>query len=302
MSPASPRSVLLIGGTGFIGRYLSQILISRGWQVVLLRHRSAVPAALRGVEIIAALDEMPPDRRIDAVVNLAGARILGPPWTKTRRRTLVESRIGTTDSLVRWMARRPDPPAVMVSASAVGFYGVRGSERVDETAQPQAVFQSEICRLWEEAALRCTGLGVRCVQLRFGVVLGADGGALPAFARPARMGLAAVMGTGRQGFPWIHIEDAVGLIPWALSGNIEGPVNAVAPGLVSQREFQSTLCAVLHRRLLLRVPAWPVRLALGEMSQLLVDGQFVEPARAIRAGFEFRHPELRGALADLLAR
>jgi uncharacterized protein (TIGR01777 family) len=300
MSPASPRVVLLTGGTGFIGRYLCQILISRGWQVVLWRHRSAVPAALRGVESIATLAEIPPERPIDAVVNLAGARILGLPWTKTRRRTLVESRVGTTDSLVRWMAQRTVPPAVMVSASAVGFYGVRGSERVDESAQPQPVFQSEICRLWEEAALRCMDWNVRCVLLRFGVVLGADGGALPAFARPARMGLAAVMGTGRQGFPWIHIEDAVGLILWALSENIEGAVNAVAPHRVSQREFQSTLCAVLHRRLLLRVPAWPVRLALGEMSQLLVDGQYVEPARALRAGYAFRHPDLRDALTDLL--
>ena len=161
---------------------------------------------------------------------------------------------------------------MLVSASAVGIYGVRGEERLDESAGPQPVFQSEICRLWEETAERASALGVRCVLPRFGVVLGNEGGALPAFTRPASFGLAAVMGTGAQGFPWIHIEDAVGLILWALEQDIRGPLNAVAPGLVSQRGFQQSLCRVLHRPLWLRVPAWPVRLALGEMAQLLVDG------------------------------
>lgn len=261
-----------------------------------------MPDASRGATSIASLDEIPPARRIDAVVNLAGARILGPPWTRNRRRLLMDSRIGTTTALVHWMELRQQRPEVLVSASAVGYYGVRGDERLDESAHPQPVFQSEICRLWEQAAMRCTGLGVRCVWPRFGVVLGRDGGALPAFLNPARLGLAAVMGTGRQGFPWIHIEDAVELILWALNHDIRGPVNAVGPGLVSQREFQSALCDVLGRPLWLRIPAWPVRMALGEMSQLLVDGQYVEPARAREAGFVFAYPDLRGALSSLLSR
>jgi uncharacterized protein len=301
-SAGTSKSVLVTGGTGFIGSYLCQLLIARGWRVILLRHHSVVPGALRGVESVAALEDIPPERRIDAVVNLAGARILGPPWTASRRRLLVESRIGTTNRLVQWMARREQRPEVMVSASAVGYYGVRGDERVDESAPPQPVFQSEICRLWEEAALRSTELGVRCVLPRFGVVLGTDGGALPAFVLPARLGMAAVMGTGRQGFPWIHIEDAVELVLWSLGHDIQGPVNAVAPGLVSQRGFQAALCGVLHRPLWLRVPAWPVRVALGEMSQLLVDGQYVEPVRARQAGFRFAFPELQNALSSLLAR
>jgi uncharacterized protein (TIGR01777 family) len=302
-SSASPsRTILVTGGTGFIGRHLCQILISRGWQVILWRHRSAVSDALRGASSIASLGEIAPSRRIDAVANLAGARILGPPWTRSRRRLLMDSRIGTTTALISWMEQRQQRPEVLVSASAVGYYGVRGEERLDESAQPQPVFQSEICRLWEQAAMRCTELGVRCVLPRFGVVLGREGGALPAFLLSARLGLAAVMGAGRQGFPWIHIDDAVELILWALNHDIRGPVNAVGPGLVSQREFQSALCAVLGRPLWLRVPAWPVRTALGEMSQLLVDGQFVEPIRAREAGFVFAYPELRGALTSLLVR
>jgi hypothetical protein len=299
---STSSTVLVTGGTGFIGRHLVAALAARGWQVILWRHRSAIPLELKGTESVAALDEIPAARRIDAVVNLAGARILGPPWTAGRRRLLLESRIGTTDSLVQWLSRREQRPEVLVSASAVGYYGVRGEERVDECAPHQRVFQSDICRLWEESALRATQLGVRCVLPRFGVVLGADGGALPAFVLPARLGVAAVMGTGRQGFPWIHIEDAIGLILWLLRHDIGGPVNAVAPQLVSQRGFQAALCGVLRRPLWLRVPAWPVRVALGEMSQLLVDGQFVEPVRAREAGFTFVHPQLHEALSSLLPR
>lgn len=301
-STVSPGTLLVTGGTGFIGRHLCKAMISRGWKVIFLRHRNAIPEALRGVESLGSLEEIPPDRRIDAVVNLAGARILGPPWTEGRRRLLLESRIGTTHALVQWMSRREQRPEVLVSASAVGYYGVRGEERLDESAPPQPVFQSEICRRWEEAALRSTYHGVRCVLPRFGVVLGTDGGALPAFLLPARLGLAAVMGSGRQGFPWIHIDDAVELILWSVGNAIHGPVNAVAPELVSQRAFQATLCGALGRPLWLRVPAWPVRVALGEMSQLLVDGQFVEPARARESGFTFAHPRLQEALSNLLDR
>jgi len=299
---STASTVLVTGGTGFIGRHLVPALVARGWKVILWRHRSAVPGALRGAESVAMLDEIPTHQRVDAVVNLAGARILGPPWTAGRRRLLMDSRIGTTNTLVQWMSRRERPPEVLVSASAVGYYGVRGEERVDESAPPQPVFQSEICRLWEEAALRSTELGVRCVLPRFGVVLGTDGGALPAFLRPARLGLAAVMGSGRQGFPWIHIDDAIGLLLWSLENDIRGPVNAVAPALVSQRGFQAALCGALRRPLWLRVPAWPVRVALGEMSQLLVDGQYVEPVRALESGFTFAHPQLQESLSTLLAR
>jgi uncharacterized protein len=295
-TPEDVRTLLVTGGTGFIGQHLCQTLISTGWRVILWRHRAGLPDNVRGATVVSHPDEISPEQPIDAVVNLAGARILGPPWTSNRRRVLMDSRIGTTTKLVDWMARRSRRPSVLVSASAVGYYGVRGEERVDESAAPQPIFQSEICRLWEAAAMRCTALGVRCVLPRFGVVLGRDGGALPAFVRPARLGLAAVMGSGRQGFPWIHIEDAVGLIQWAIDHDIQGPVNAVAPGLVSQREFQRTLCEVLRRKLWLRVPARPVRMALGEMAQLLLDGQYVEPSRALQAGFPFRYRELSEAL------
>jgi hypothetical protein len=298
----APRTALVTGGTGFLGRHLCRALLAAGWQVIVLRHRSPVPAGLHAVSEVASLDAIPADRSIHAVVNLAGARILGPPWTRRRRQLLLQSRIGTTMALMQWLARRESRPVVLVNASAVGYYGVRGEERIDETAAPQPVFQSDLCRQWEEAALRSRELGLRCVLLRFGVVLGADGGALPAFARPARFGGAAVLGAGTQGFPWIHVEDAVALIQWSIERtDIHGPLNAVAPDAVSQRQFQQALCDALGRPLWLRVPAWPLRAALGEMSQLLVDGQYVLPARAVASGFAFAHPRLRDALSVLLS-
>lgn len=298
--PQRRHTALIAGGTGFVGRHLCRLLLDQGWDVIVWRHRKGLPPALQTIPEIHRLQAIAPERRVDAVINLAGANILGAPWTRRRRQRLLDSRVGPTTELVQWLASRPQRPDVLLNASAVGYYGVRGAESVDESAGPQPIFQSELCRIWEEAAAEVTAMGVRRVMLRFGVVLGRDGGAYPALARPARLGLAAVMGQGDQGFPWIHIQDAVQLILWALDDpGVQGPVNAVAPGAVSQREFQQTLCEVLRRPLWLRVPGWPVRTALGEMAQLLLDGQYVEPARALRGGYRFAFPDLRAAIGNL---
>ncbi|MEO6186976.1 MAG: TIGR01777 family oxidoreductase [Steroidobacteraceae bacterium] len=295
------RTVLLSGGTGFIGRHLCRCLVAAGWQVVVWRHRRPVAFGDRGVSEIARLDQIPAEQRIDAVVNLAGTTILGMPWTGRRRRALLESRLATTGELVGWLAQRPQRAEVLVSASAVGFYGVRGTELLDETAAAQPIFQSELCQKWESSTADVAALGMRWVALRFGVVLGTDGGALPQLVRPARIGLGAVLGDGRQGFPWIHVDDATRLVMWAIDRTtVAGAVNAVSPGLVSQREFQQVLSEVLGRRLMLQFPGWPLRVALGEMSQLLLDGQYVVPVRALQGGFRFDYSTLRPALQDLL--
>ena len=280
-----PRHVLITGASGFIGRHLSARLRARG-DVVTALARGTLPD---------------PDARIDAVVNLAGAPILGPPWTGSRRKLLRSSRIDSTQRLVAALAARTQRPAVLVSASAIGYYGVRGDEPLDETAAPQTIFQSQLVSDWEAAVLAAQSCGSRTVCLRLGVVLGADGGALPQLALPVRLGLGAILGDGRQGAPWIHIDDVVRLFEFALDQpTLSGPVNAVAPQHVDHATLQRTLAAVLHRRLWLRVPAFVLRAALGEMSQLLVDGQHVVPARATAAGFVFAHPELQPALTQLL--
>ena len=282
---ATPRHVLITGASGFIARHLTARLREQG-DVVTALARGTLPD---------------PGARIDAVVNLAGAAILGPPWTAGRRQLLRASRIDSTQRLVAALAARTQRPAVLVSASAIGFYGVRGDEPLTEAATPQDIFQSQLVRDWETAALAAEACGVRTVCLRLGVVLGRDGGALPQLALPLRLGLGAILGNGRQGAPWIHIDDVVRLIEFALDQpTLSGPVNAVAPGHVDHATLQRTLAAVLHRPLWLRVPAWLLRAALGEMSQLLVDGQHVVPARATAAGFVFEYPQLQAALTQLL--
>ena len=299
----APATVLVTGATGFIGGHLVRHLVARGDSVIVLT-RDAEKALDRfgpHVRIVTDLDGISHDIRLDAVVNLAGARILGIPWTKARRRHLLGSRIETTRALVALCARLACPPRVVVSASAIGYYGVRGDECVDEQGEPQPVFQSQLCREWEDEARKLESAETRVVRLRFGLVLGVDGGALPELARPVRAGVGAMIGTGRQWVSWIHVEDLVKLIEYALdTPGFHGAFNAVAPAPVRHAEMQRSLARTLRRPLWLRVPAFVPRACLGEMAQLLVDGQRVIPARIMAAGFAFRYPTLQDALDHLL--
>jgi hypothetical protein len=299
----SRRTVLVTGATGFVGGHLVRRLIARGDCVTVLT-RDADRALERfgpHVHIVTTLDALAPDCRIDAIVNLAGAPILGLPWTRGRRRTLLESRLGTTRALVSLCARLQQTPRVFVSTSAIGYYGVHGDQLLDEQSAPQAIFQSQLCRQWEEAAGAAESLCARVVRLRFGLVLGRDGGALPGLARPVRAGLGAVMGDGRQWVSWIHIDDLVRLIEFVLEKpSLRGAVNAVAPHAATHQQVQRTLARVLRRPLWMRLPAFVLRAGLGEMAQLLVDGQRVVPRRALASGFTFRHPDLREAITDLV--
>lgn len=302
---ATARHVLISGATGFIGGHLVRRLIARGDSVTVYT-RDADRALDRfgpHVNVVTNLDTVPSPTRIDAIVNLAGAPILGIPWTSRRRRTLIESRVQTTRALIALCARLERPPRVFVSASAIGYYGVRAGEPVDEQDQPQPIFQSVLCQQWEEAANAAESLGARVVRLRFGLVLGRDGGALPSLALPVRLGLGAVLGTGKQWVSWIHIFDLTRLIEFVLDRPaVRGVLNAVSPNPATHLDVQRTLAKVLHRPMWMRVPAFIVRAALGEMAQLLVDGQRVVPRRALASRFIFRHPDLREALHHLVGR
>src|SRR6185436_10478394 len=219
-----------------------------------------------------------------------------------RRRTLLDSRLRTTRALVSLCARLIQAPRVFVSTSAIGYYGVRGDQRLDEQAAPQQIFQSQLCEQWEAAATAAESLCARVVRLRFGLVFGRDGGALPGLARPVRAGLGAITGDGRQWVSWIHVDDLVRLIEFALDKpTMRGAVNAVAPHAATHLQLQQTLARALGRKIRLRVPAFVLRACLGEMAQLLVDGQRVVPRRALATGFTFHHPDLREALTHLLA-
>ena len=299
-------SVLVAGATGFIGRALMADLRGDGCRLMALSRNAKRAAALLGsdVHVVQSLDAIPSQARIDAIVHLAGARVLGPPWTASRRRLLLASRVEVTRSLLALMRRLAQPPRVLVSASAVGYYGAvpeGTTEPLDESGPPQpGQFQSDLCSAIEQEASRAEALGVRVVRLRFGVVYGRGDGAYPMLALGARLGLGAVLGDGRQPAPWIHLEDAVGLIRLAIADDsLSGPVNAVAPDTPSQERLTKSMAASFGRSAWLRVPAAPIRLLAGEMSTLLLDGQRVVSRVALAAGYQFRHPSLEEALQDL---
>lgn len=305
----SPQHVLVTGGTGFIGRQLVARLLGQGHRVTVLTRRTSLPVAmaharLRACQQLQDLDAAVP---VDAVVNLAGARILGLPWTGARRATLVRSRVDLTQRLVDWIGGLARKPQVLVSASAIGYYGVQapGDERaLTEADPPQPVFMSELCRAWEEAAAGAVSHGVRVACLRFGLVLG-HGGALPMLLLPVRLGVGGRLGSGQQWLSWVHIDDVLGAVAHAWQAG--GPAgfracNVTAPQQVTQLEFTRTAARVLHRPSFWATPAAPVRLLLGEQSDLLLQGQRVNPARLLGEGFEFRHPQLEGALRQITAR
>jgi uncharacterized protein (TIGR01777 family) len=298
------RTVLVSGGTGFIGGHLIRRLLARGDRIIVLT-RDADRALDRfgpHVQIITRLDELDEHTCIDAVVNLAGAPILGFPWTQARRRKLIGTRVETTRSLVELCGRLVRPPRVFISGSAIGYYGVRGDDPLDEKGDSQSVFQSRLCQEWESAADAAEDLVSRVVKMRIGLVLGRDGGAFPRLVPPVRWGFGAILGKGTQWVSWIHIDDLVRLFEFVLdTPTLRGAVNAVSPQAATHAQMQTLVGKVLHRPMVLRIPAFAIRAVMGEMAQLLVDGQRVIPARVTAAGFLFKHPNLGEALADLLA-
>jgi hypothetical protein len=296
-----PRTVLVTGATGFIGRHLCWRLIEHGDHVVALVRDKRKAADLFGpyVETITSLDHIHRTRRIDAVVNLAGAPIAGRRWTPQRKAELVESRVGTTRMLVEWMTRLSRRPAVLISASAVGYYGACGQRVLTEAASSGTDFPATLCRAWEREALHAQCLNVRVVVLRLGLVLG-DGGLLQRLQHVFRLGFGAVFGSGRQWMAWLHLDDAVELMAWSIADpDAHGIVNAVSPRPVTNAEFAAALARALRRPLWLRVPAWCLRLLLGELSALLIDGQRAVPEKLQQSGYRFRFPTLAATLTDL---
>ncbi|SEL10855.1 hypothetical protein SAMN05216359_105214 [Roseateles sp. YR242] len=299
-------AVLVTGATGFVGQALVARLRDEGQRLIVLS-RDVKQARLQfdsGIAVVGSLDEIAAETRIAAIVHLAGARVLGRPWTQARRRVLVHSRTALMEQLRQLMMRLERRPSVLVAASAVGFYGLPDpTRRCDEDSAPMAgVFQSELCAAAEHEAIRAEALGVRVVRMRFGVILGRDDGALPMQALAARLGLGARLGDGLQPLPWIHLQDAVGMVVWALRrADLRGAVNAVAPELHTQAAFTQALASAVGRRAWMRVPAQPLRWCAGEMSTLLLDGQQVWPKRALAGGFVYRFATLPAALRDLVA-
>lgn len=303
LPPPSGRTVLVTGATGFIGSALVERLLARGDRVFVLTRDRRQSRALFGDRVthVERLDALPRETRVDATVNLAGAPVIGLPWTRARRAQLWRSRIDFTDELIRWIKTLDHAPAVLVNASAIGFYGDRGDAIVTESEGAGHGFAADLCRLWEDAASRAESLGMRVVSLRIGLVLDAAGGALPMMALPARFGLGAVFGRGTQWMSWIARPDLLRMILAAIDSPLwHGAINATAPEPVRNADFQRTLARTLRRPLFLAVPAWLLRTILGEMSSIFLFSQRVVPARAQALGFTFDVHFAADALALLL--
>lgn len=299
---ATPRRILVTGATGFIGQRLCRKVVADGDHLFVFARNVPRARDLFGphATIISSLQDIPADSRIDAIINLAGEPIFARAWTKQRRQELLQSRLQVTESIEALIGRLVHKPEVLISASAVGYYGVRGDEELCETDRGQTIFQSQLCQLWELAAQRAEAHGVRVCRLRLGVVLGRDGGALPAQVRAARARTSTRLGTGAQWISWIHVDDVLRLIDHCIGHrDCQGAINATAPVPVRQKEFADGLAAQFGRALPIQMPAALLRRLLGERAQLLVDGQRVLPVKALASGFEFRYPRIDLAFADI---
>ena len=290
---AGAMRVLVTGGTGFIGAALCHALTGAGHvPTVVTRDPEHVEGAAIGWEGVSAAV-----RESDALVNLAGEPLGSRRWSARQKELIRESRVRATRTLVDAVAAAEPRPRILVNASAVGYYGPREDEALDESAGPGAGFLADVCRAWEQEALRAEDIGLRVARLRLGVVLAADGGALARMLPPFRAFVGGPIGSGRQWMSWIHRDDVTGLVVAALGNDgYRGPVNATAPEPVTNREFAKALGRALARPAWLPTPASALRLALGEMAELLLAGQRVLPGVADRLGYQWRYPELGGAL------
>lgn len=299
--------VVITGGTGFIGRQLTQSLTASGHTVVVLtRSPSGRPATdsvryakwdgRSGSAWAQHLDGA------DAVVNLAGENIADGLWTKDRRQRILESRLLAGQACLEALHQVRRLPTVFVQASAVGYYGDRDDIILGEEAPPGTGFLAEVAERWEASTAPVETMGVRRVIIRTAVVLGRQGGAFPRMLPPFRWYLGGPLGSGQQWFPWIHVQDEVGAIRWLMEcPGLSGPFNLVAPGIVTQSTWAEALGFSLGRPARLRVPVWFLRLALGAMAkELFLASARVVPGRLLESGYVFRFPSLSDALADLL--
>lgn len=296
------RRVLVTGATGFIGRRLIAALTGAGHEVVALVRNPKTADLPAPITVVTDLTRIAADSRIDAIVNLAGEPISDGRWTLAKRRRILRSRLQVTRDVRRLIARLERRPEVMVSGSAIGWYGLHGDEALDEASTPNPCFSHRLCQAWERAAAPATAMGVRLVTLRIGLVLGTEGGMLSRLLTPFEFGLGGPMGGGRQWMSWIALDDCVRLILHAIAEpRVVGPLNATAPAPATNRDFSRALGRALSRPSFMAAPALPLRLALGDFAdELLLGGQRVLPAKALATGFRFRHPDLEGALATIV--
>jgi uncharacterized protein len=299
-------NITVTGATGFIGNRLVHDLLGAGHSIHAIgRKRNAgLPQAVRFSEWRSTEGEPPSESlaSADAIVHLAGEPV-AQRWTPEVKQRIRSSRVDGTRNLVSALAKQSHRPQVLVCASAIGYYGSRGDEVLTETSAPGRDFLAQVVVDWEQAAGQAEAIGIRVVSLRFGVVLGKDGGALAKMLPPFRLGLGGRLASGQQWMSCIHVDDVIGLIRFSLdNAAARGPMNATSPHPVTNAEFTRELAAALHRPAIFPVPRFALNLLFGEMAEVILGSQRALPKATQTAGFQFQYPELRPALVRLLSK
>jgi uncharacterized protein (TIGR01777 family) len=308
-------NILMTGATGLVGTVLVKTFTAEGHAIYRLTRAETSKSNAKGPgvfdvpwnpsssEISGSVISGPRHvlTGVDAVINLAGAPVIGGRWTEERKALLRLSRVGTTRGLVSAIAKMEKRPHVLISASAIGYYGNRSDEAVTEKSTPGTDFLAGLAEEWENEAVKADALGVRVVLLRFGIILAKEGGALPKMRLPFKYGLGGKLGSGRQWTSWITLEDVVAIIRVALrSDTWKGPINLVAPGAVRNSDFTRALARVMHRPAIFAVPAFALRMAMGEMAETLLGGVRAQPQVLEQHSYQFLHANLEEALNAIL--
>jgi uncharacterized protein (TIGR01777 family) len=297
--------ILITGGTGLIGRHLCKALLAEGHQLTVLSRHPETVAVKCGADVraITSLEKWLPEQTFDAVINLAGEPIVDAYWSVRRKQVLRNSRIALTEKLVQCIVAAKQKPSVLLSGSAVGFYGNGGDKELYESASVGNDFAAKLCRDWEVPALAAKAAGVRVCLLRTGLVLSRDGGLLGKMLPPFKLGMGARLGNGKQWMSWVHIDDYVEMVLRLLQDEqMSGPFNMTAPNPVTNAEFTRVLARTLHRPAYFIAPGFMLQLAMGERAALLLEGQRVLPANLTDAGYQFKFHNLSSALEALLSR
>lgn len=296
--------IVIAGGSGFIGQQLTELLVAEGHKVVILTRKKGNPS--EKIEYVRWLEEgSTPEKEIgyaDVFINLAGVSINNGSWSKSHQKQIYESRMTATDELLRMISMLPKKPSVLVNASAIGIYPASFKKVYTENSLETATdFLGKTVRDWENKAKQVEDQSIRAVFMRFGVVLGKEGGALPLMALPYRLFVGGKVGSGQQWVSWVHVTDVVRAIYFAICNDkLTGPVNVTSPSPLQMNDFGKTIGSVLQRPHWMPVPSFAMKIVLGKKSALVLDGQHVEPRVLQESGFEFKFPTLRSALEDLL--
>jgi hypothetical protein len=308
-------NILITGATGLVGTALVKKITAEGQTVYRLTRAESPNSGAKmpgvfdlpwnpssgGIGGSGGSSSLQVPASVDAVINLAGAPVVGGRWTNERKALLRSSRVDTTRGLVSAIAKMEKKPRVLISASAIGYYGNRGEELVTENSAPGTDFLAELAKEWENEAVKAEEFGVRVVLLRFGIILAKQGGALPKMMMPFRFGLGGKLGSGRQWTSWIALQDVVAIVQEALRNDSwKGPINLVAPQAARNSDFTKSLAKVLHRPAIFTVPAFALKLAMGEMAETLLGGVRVAPQVLEQNGYRFLHANLDEALKAIL--